>query len=78
MFSNLASLGDEQKTTEKTSSVLLRKDLVHFVASDMHNVDKRPPYMAEAYRLIKEEYGEQRAQALFVSNQELLLADELI
>ena len=39
---------------------------------------KRPPYMAEAYRLIKEEYGEQRAQALFVSNQELLLADELI
>ena len=30
--------------------------------------------MAEAYRLIKEEYGEQRAQALFVSNQELLLA----
>ena len=52
--------------------------MVHFVASDMHNVDKRPPYMAEAYRLIKEEYGEQRAQALFVSNQELLLADELI
>ena len=77
MFSSLASLG-MNKTTEKTSSVLLRKDLVHFVASDMHNVDKRPPYMAEAYRLIKEEYGEQRAQALFVSNQELLLADELI
>jgi protein-tyrosine-phosphatase len=44
----------------------------------MHNVDKRPPYMAEAYHLIKEEYGEQRAQALFVGNQELLLADELI
>ncbi len=33
--------------------------------------------MAEAYCLIKEEYGERRAQALFVSNQELLLADEL-
>ena len=66
------------KTTEKTSSVFLRKDLVHFVASDMHNVDKRPPYMAEAYRLIKEEYGEKRAQALFIGNQELLLADELI
>ena len=68
--------GMNKNNSKKTSSVLLRKDLVHFVASDMHNVDKRPLY--EAYRLIKEEYGEQRAQALFVSNQELLLADELI
>ena len=70
--------GDEQKQLKKRARYFLEKDLVHFVASDMHNVDKRPPYMAEAYRLIKEEYGEQRAQALFVSNQELLLADELI
>ena len=70
--------GDEQKQLKKRARYFLEKDLVHFVASDMHNVDKRPPYMAEAYHLIKEEYGEQRAQALFVSNQELLLADELI
>ncbi len=70
--------GDEQKQLKKRARYFLEKDLVHFVASDMHNVDKRPPYMAEAYRLIKEEYGERRAQALFVSNQELLLADELI
>ena len=70
--------GDEQKQLKKRARYFLEKDLVHFVASDMHNVDKRPPYMAEAYRLIKEEYGEQRAQALFVGNQELLLADELI
>ena len=70
--------GDTYKVMKKRAQFFLEKDLVHFVASDMHNVDKRPPYMAEAYRLIKEEYGEQRAQALFVSNQELLLADELI
>ena len=70
--------GDEQKQLKKRARYFLEKDLVHFVASDMHNVDKRPPYMAEAYHLIKEEYGEQRAQALFVGNQELLLADELI
>jgi len=54
--------GDEQKQLKKRARYFLEKDLVHFVASDMHNVDKRPPYMAEAYRLIKEEYGEQRAQ----------------
>ena len=70
--------GDEQKQLKKRARYFLEKDLVHFVASDMHNVDKRPPYMAEAYRLIKEEYGEQRAQRLFVDNQQLLLADELI
>ena len=71
-------IGDEQKQLKKRARYFLEKDLVHFVASDMHNVDKRPPYMAEAYRLIKEEYGEQRAQRLFVDNQQLLLADELI
>ena len=70
--------GDEQKQLKKRARYFLEKDLVHFVASDMHNVDKRPPYMAEAYHLIKEEYGGQRAQALFVGNHELLLADELI
>ena len=78
MFSSLASLGMNKNNSKNELGNFLEKDLVHFVASDMHNVDKRPPYMAEAYRLIKEEYGEQRAQALFVSNQELLLADELI
>ena len=52
------------KTTKKNELGTLEKDLVHFVASDMHNVDKRPPYKAEAYRLIKEEYGEQRLSSL--------------
>ena len=46
--------GDEQKQLKKRARYFLEKDLVHFVASDMHNVDKRPPYMAEAYHLIKE------------------------
>ena len=70
--------GDEQKHLKKRARYFLEKDLVHFVASDMHNLDKRPPYMAEAYRLIKEEYGEKRAKDLFVNHQQLLLADELI
>ena len=70
--------GDEQKHLKKRARYFLEKDLVHFVASDMHNLTKRPPYMAEAYRLIQEEYGEKRAKDLFVNHQQLLLADELI
>ena len=32
--------GDEQKQLKKRARYFLEKDLVHFVASDMHNVDK--------------------------------------
>ncbi|KXT85161.1 Tyrosine-protein phosphatase CpsB [Streptococcus sp. DD11] len=70
--------GDTDKFMKKRAHFFLEKDLVHFVASDMHNLSKRPPYMREAFDVIEKKYGPQRAAALFQSNQELLLEDELI
>lgn len=40
--------GDTYKFMKKRAQFFLEKDLVHFVASDMHNLDPRPPYMQEA------------------------------
>ena len=70
--------GDTYKFMKKWAQFFLEKDLVHFVASDMHNLDPRPPYMQEAYQIISKKYGESHAEQLFRKNQELLLRSEYI
>ena len=70
--------GDTYKFMKKRAQSFLEKDLVHLVASDMHNLDPRPPYMQEAYQIISKKYGESHAEQLFRNNQELLLRSEYI
>ena len=70
--------GDTYKFMKKRAQFFLEKDLVHFVASDMHNLNPRPPYMQEAYQTISKKYGESHAEQLFRKNQELLLRSEYI
>jgi len=42
--------------------------LVHFVASDAHNMRWRPLRLKPAYDVVRERFGEEKAQALFVDN----------
>lgn len=70
--------GDKYKFMKKRACFFLEKDLVHFVASDMHNLDDRPPYMEEAYQIISKKYGVAYAEQLFRKNQEILLRNEYI
>ena len=70
--------GDKYKFMKKRARFFLEKDLVHFVASDMHNLDDRPPYMQEAYQIISKKYGVAYAEQLFRKNQEILLRNEYI
>ena len=70
--------GDKYKFMKKRARFFLEKDLVHFVASDMHNLDDRPPYMKEAFQIISKKYGVAYAEQLFKKNQEILLRNEYI
>ncbi len=70
--------GDSHKFMKKRAQFFLEKDLVHFVASDMHNLSQRPPFMKEAFDIVAKKYGSRRAEALFGGNQALLLKNELI
>lgn len=70
--------GDRYKFMKKRVQFFLERDLVHFVASDMHNLDDRPPYMQRAYQLVAKKYGAERAEELFKTNQEILLSNEFI
>ncbi len=61
--------GDNLRTYKKRVKKLLRENLVHFIASDVHNTSSRKCYMSLAYETISRNYGEDRARKLFVENQ---------
>lgn len=52
----------------KFSETLMAGNLVHVFASDGHDLEHRPARMDEAFALVKSEWGEARAQRLFVEN----------
>ena len=56
----------------------LERDLVHIVASDMHNLDGRPPYMKEAYEIVSKKYGQDKARELFILNPQKIIKDQII
>lgn len=65
--------GDGHKIFKKRVRYLLKENLVDCVASDMHNLEKRSSYMAEAYQVIAKLYGEQRAEELLVNGPNQIL-----
>jgi protein-tyrosine phosphatase len=56
------------RLAESFSRTLLKQDKVHFIATDAHNLDSRPPRMKEAYNLVAKQYGPETAQRLCVTN----------
>lgn len=55
-------------TAETFAWELLEKRWVHFLATDAHNLDRRPPHMSSAYRLVSERLGTETAERLCVTN----------
>ena len=70
--------GDTYKFMKKRARYFLERDLVHLVASDMHNLDSRPPYMREAYEIVSKKYGLDKARELFMLNPEKIIKDQII
>jgi len=61
-------LGRFGREAERSSDALLRRGLVHFVASDAHDCENRPPRLDEAYQRVLSRYGSQTAEELFRTN----------
>jgi len=55
-------------TAETMAWELLEKRWVHVISSDAHNLDRRPPHMSNAYRMIAERLGGGTAERLCVTN----------
>ncbi len=61
-------LGEFGRRAKAFSEVLLDRGLAHFVASDAHDCQRRPPRLDLARDWIGSRYGEATAEALCVSN----------
>ena len=70
--------GDTYKFMKKRARYFLDRDLVHIVASDMHNLVDRRPYMKEAYELVSKKYGQEKAQELFTTNPAKVIENQIL
>ena len=57
---------------------LLKRDMVHFVATDAHNMEHRAPIISDAAEYISKHYGEECCQRLLVDNPDRVINNEYI
>jgi protein-tyrosine phosphatase len=69
-------LGEFGKRAAEFSRTLLDRRLVHFLASDGHDCEHRPPRLDLAYAWVKENYGEEWAKTLCITNPRATLTGE--
>lgn len=63
---------------KQTARKLLKKDLVHFVATDAHNTGKRAPVLFECARYLEKKYGEEYKDRLLRGNPLHVIANRYI
>lgn len=66
------------KKAQEAAKKLMRHRMVHFVASDAHDTEFRPPDLREARDIVASEYGEGTAELLFDTNPRMTLTGDYI
>ena len=64
--------------TKGNARNLLKRGQVHFVATDAHDLGKRPPCLSECADFIRRKYGEDYSRKLFCDNPMHVLKDKEI
>jgi protein-tyrosine phosphatase len=78
VYAQLTSEYIINKKTRKKALNWIERGLVNIVASDGHNVDRRPPVMKMAYEIVSKVFGESCAQLLFEENPRLMIEDGIL
>jgi protein-tyrosine phosphatase len=63
---------------QKFSHMLLKREMVEFIASDAHNTHSRPPRLSEAYKMISGLFDSKIACRLFIENPSAVLENRQI
>lgn len=71
-------VGKASLKVNETTDSLLRNNMVHLVGTDAHGSGRRRPLMKEAFDIVCEEYGETKANALFIHNSNKVINNEEI
>jgi protein-tyrosine phosphatase len=69
-------LGGFGRRAQEFSRTLLDKRLVHFLASDAHDCEHRPPRLDLAHEWVKKHHGEEYAEALCAINPKAAITGE--
>jgi protein-tyrosine phosphatase len=67
-------LGGFGRSAKSIAAELMNRDIVHFIASDAHDTAHRPPVLRDAYDYVKKTWGAARAQMLFVTAPQAVIA----
>lgn len=68
-------VGEMGERNQSAAMKMIHHNLVHFIASDAHDTERRPFKIHEAYKLIKKEFGGQCA-SYFMTNAEHVLTGQ--
>ena len=71
-------MGKQGYTIKKFCQKILTARQVHFVASDAHDLQQRPPVLKECYMHIMEKYGEGYAKQVFWENPQAVVKNEAL
>lgn len=69
-------LGHFGRGYRRVCKKMLKSGLVHFIASDMHNMDSRRENLAECLQYLSRKYSEEYVNTIMYKNPEKLLLDE--
>ena len=61
-------LGRFGPRAEAMSHQLLKRNWVHFLASDAHNLTSRPPNLGDGHQILVRDYGQETADRLCIDN----------
>ena len=71
-------LGKNGTFFKKLCLNLLKAGLVHFIASDCHDLQERPPMLDECAKFIEKKYGTDGAERLFYKNALKIINNDII
>jgi protein-tyrosine phosphatase len=66
------------KSAEEGCRRLMSQNLVHFVASDAHDIEWRPPDLREAWQHVSSHYGDHVAERLFITHPRMTLTGKYL
>lgn len=65
--------GDFGPGIKRTAHLFMANNLVHFIASDAHDAERRPPQLSEAFEEARKIVGDEKAQAMVTSIPQAIL-----